>query len=119
MKAAFKKLKNKAGETLVETLCAILVFTMASIVMFTMVTTAADINMTAKEMDKANQKHLIDVEKGDSSAKNGTANINFSMVSGGNTVDIASAKVDIYGGKNDSLFTYFIIPPTEPAQGGS
>ena len=52
MKQMLNKLKSKAGESLVESLAAILIFTMASIVMYTMVTTASDINLKAKEMDE-------------------------------------------------------------------
>lgn len=106
MKAMFKKLKRKAGESLIESLAAILIFTMASIVMYTMVTAAADINTTAKEMDQQNQIHMIDVEKGNASARNGEATIIFSMNGGSKT--IATADVDIYGGKDGSLFTYFL-----------
>jgi hypothetical protein len=104
-----KKLKSKAGETLVESLAAILVFTMSSIVMYTMVSTAANINMTAKKMDEQNQKHMVAVEKGlkvdenDNVVLNGSAIITFSF--GGRTV--ANQEVDIYGGQDGTLFTYF------------
>ena len=112
MKALFKKLKSRAGESLIESLAAILIFTMASIVMFTMVSTAANINQTAKEMDEKNQTNLIAVEKGESTAKNGNAVITFTM---GYTT-IATANVDIYGGQDGSLFTYFLQPV--PGEGG-
>ena len=104
MKSLFKKLKNKAGETLIEAMAAILVFTMASIVMFSMVSSAANINMMAKEMDKENQQHMVAVEKGEPDSKNGTAVVSFKIGS----TEVASATVDIYGGKDDSLFTYFL-----------
>ena len=104
MKNLFHKLRSKAGESLIESLAAILIFTMASIVMYSMVTTAGDLNRTAKEMDNANQQHMIAVEKGLPDAKNGSAVITFSLGS----TEIAQTQVDIYGGENDSLFTYFI-----------
>lgn len=104
MKAIFKKLKSKAGESLVESLAAILIFTMASIVMFSMVSAAGDINKTAKEMDAENQAHMVAVEKGEPEAINGSAVITFKLDS---TV-IATQPVDIYGGQDDSLYTYFI-----------
>ena len=106
MKAILHKLKSKAGESLVETLAAILIFTMASIIMYSMVTTAGDINMTAKQMDAKNQEHMVAVEKGKPEAKNGSAVITFTM----NGTQIAQSTVDIYGGTNDSLFTYFLQP---------
>ena len=106
MKAMFRKLKSKVGESLIETLAAILIFTMASIVMYSMVTSAGDINRTAKEMDTKNQAHLAAVEKGEATAKNGTAVISFTM----DGELIAQSDVDIYGGTNDSLYTYFLKP---------
>ena len=104
MKNILRKLKSKAGESLIESLAAILIFTMASIVMYSMVTTAADINRTAKEMDETNQQHLIAVEKGLPGAKNGSADITFSL----NGTEIAETNVDIYGGQDGSLYTYFV-----------
>ena len=104
MKNILRKLKSKAGESLIESMAAILIFTMASIVMYSMVTTAADINRTAKEMDETNQQHMIAVEKGLPDAKNGSAIITFSLGS----TEIAQTQVDIYGGQDDSLFTYFV-----------
>ena len=106
MKAMFRKLKSKVGESLIETLCAILIFTMASIIMYSMGTSAGDINRTAKEMDTKNQAHLAAVEKGDPSAKNGSAVVRFTM----DGKLIAESTVDIYGGQNDSLYTYFLHP---------
>jgi hypothetical protein len=47
---------------------------------------------------------MIAVEKGLPDAKNGSAVITFSLGS----TEIAQTQVDIYGGENDSLFTYFI-----------
>jgi hypothetical protein len=104
MKNLFHKLRSKAGESLIESLAAILIFTMASIVMYSMVTTAADINRTAKIMDETNQQHMIAVEKGLPEAQNGSATITFSL----DGTQIAQTQVDIYGGKDGSLFTYFV-----------
>lgn len=104
MKNLFHKLRSKAGESLIESLAAILIFTMASIVMYSMVTTAADINRTAKIMDETNQQHMIAVEKGLPEAQNGSATITFSL----DGTQIAQTRVDIYGGEDDSLFTYFV-----------
>lgn len=116
MKTILKKLKSRAGESLIESLAAILIFTMASIVMFSMVTTAADINKTAKDMDSRNQVHMVAVEKGLPTSKNGTANVTFTLDDISSTV-IASETVDIYGGDGDSLYTYFIQVEPEPAGG--
>lgn len=106
MKNLFHKLRSKAGESLIESLAAILIFTMASIVMYSMVTTAADINRKAKIMDETNQQHMIAVEKGED--PNGSATITFSL----DGTQIAQTPVDIYGGTDGSLFTYFVQDST-------
>ena len=115
MRTILKKLKSKVGESLVESLAAILIFTMASIVLYSMVTTAGDINSKAKAKDAENQAHLVAVEKGLPSSQNGSGTVTFSMVSGScATVEIAEVDFDIYGGQNDSLYAYFVktTPPT-------
>ena len=121
MSAFFKKLKSKAGESLVESLCAILIFTMASIVLFSMVSAANDINGKAKEQDAKNQAHLVAVEKGESTAKNGTGTVTFTLTTGSGdsvqTETIASVPVDVYGGQSDSLFAYFVQTSTTPSGG--
>ncbi len=104
MKAMLKKLKSKAGESLVESLAAILIFTLASVAMYTMVTTAADLNQTVKEMDEKNLSHLNAVEMALPAYKNGAAEIQFKL---GSNV-IAEVDVDVYGGQNGSLYTYFV-----------
>lgn len=117
MTAFFKKLKSKAGESLVESLCAILIFTMASIVLFSMVSAANDINGKAKAQDAKNQAHLVAVEKGDAASKNGTGTVTITLNEGASSRTIAQVNVDIYGGKDDSLFAYFVQTPTTPSGG--
>lgn len=63
MKKLFKKLRSKAGESLVETLCAILIFTLASVAMYSMVMAAGKINAEAKKADAEFQEKLTVVEK--------------------------------------------------------
>ena len=107
MKQMLNKLKSKAGESLVESLAAILIFTMASIVMYTMVTTASDINLKAKEMDEKIQAELVAVESGLSSYKNGEGMVSVSL--GGEI--LANVKVGVYGGKKPGdLIAYFVEP---------
>ena len=47
-----KKLCNRRGETLLETLVATLIFTFGSIIMLTMISSAAKINDAAKRADE-------------------------------------------------------------------
>lgn len=59
MKKQFlKKLKSNAGETLVETLFAILIATFASILLASSTSTAIELNRQARERDEINQKCL-------------------------------------------------------------
>ena len=128
MRSFLKKLKSKAGESLVESMAAILIFTMASIVLYTMVTTAGDINAKAKAMDQKNQTELVAVERGEKTyvnaanetvtVYNGVGNVTFSIVTKpGSTKQIASVPVDIYGGQNNSLYAYYVQPKVQPGGG--
>jgi len=51
MKKFYKKLHSKAGETLVETVAAILVFTFSSIILLSMIAAATKLNTAAKQHD--------------------------------------------------------------------
>lgn len=111
MKQIISKLRSRAGESLVESLMAILIFTLASIVMYSMVTAAADINMTAKETDRSIQEQLVIAEKAEGTPATGTV----TMKLGSETIDTST--VYIYGG-NGSLYSYFAEPaPTEGVGG--
>ena len=63
MRKIIKKLKGRAGETLVESIAAILVFTLSSIALLSMISAAADINRTAKTADKEYREQMVYVEK--------------------------------------------------------
>ena len=114
MTAMFRKLKSKAGESLVESLAAILIFTMASVVMFPMISAANDINGKAKVKDAENQANLIAVEKGEEEYKSGDGTVTFTIQvsgTGGTTTTqpIADVDVDVYG-STDTLYAYFMDP---------
>lgn len=110
MNAVIRKLKSRAGESLVESLLSILIFTLASIAMYSMVTTAADINMTVKEEEKSWQEQMVIAEQGEGTAIDGK--IYMTMQSGGTSIQIAEIDVDVYGQDGD-LFAYYA------ASGGS
>lgn len=104
MNLILKKLRSRAGESLVESLAAILIFTMASIGMFSMVTAAADINQTAKEADRTSQEQMLIAEQGEGSSTSGT--VTMTLVSGDDTINVIVADVDIYGTEG-GLFAYY------------
>lgn len=67
MKKQFlKKLKSRAGETLVETLFAILIATFASLLMAGATSTAMELNRQARERDRVNQLCLEKLAKEES-----------------------------------------------------
>ena len=105
MNKIFKKLRSRAGESLMESLAAIVIFTLASLVMYSMVTAAADINMTAKEKDRAVQEQMVVAEQAENSAGSGTINM-YIIDAAGNEKSVSTVEVDIYGEDGD-LYSYF------------
>lgn len=101
MKHIIRKFRSRAGESLVESLVAILIFTLASIVMYTMVTTAADINMSAKEADRNIQAQLVVAEQAETVTSTGKITISLGSAS------VMEVDVNIYGGTNGTLYSYF------------
>ena len=63
MERLIRKLKSKAGESLVESMAAILIFTLSSIALLSMISASADINRTAKVADRQYQEQMACVEK--------------------------------------------------------
>ena len=59
-----KKLKSRAGETLVETLFAILIATFASVLLASATSTAMELNRQARERDKVTQTCLETLSTG-------------------------------------------------------
>lgn len=111
MKQIMKKLRSRRGESLVEVLCAILIFTMSSVAMYSMVMAANNINASAKKADSAYQEQMLIVEKGETAGVQGTVTMTVSRAnpSGGNDilaqVDIP---VDVY--QTEKLYSYFRRP---------
>lgn len=56
------KIKEKRGETLLETLASILIFTFSSIVMLTMLSAAVRLNQRAKEADRVHASQMLTAE---------------------------------------------------------
>ncbi len=116
MKIIIRKLKSKAGESLVESMAAILIFTLSSIALLSMISASADINRTAKVADEQFQKQMTVVEKAESTdAETGyvakTGYVTFMINKDpNNPVSVAQDKVYICQEKdNDSaLYAYYL-----------
>ena len=108
MKPVWKKLRSKAGESLVEMLCAILIFTLASVAMYSMVMASNNINAMAKEKDSSIREQMVVVETAEEGGKRGVITIVPSKMvgaAGTNTPDTITVDVDVY--QTEDLFSYF------------
>ena len=108
MKPVWKKLRSKAGESLVEVLCAILIFTLASVGMYSMVMAANNINATAKEADDKFQENMLVVEKAEGAGQQGTITMTpykTGSVPGAEGPDSITVNVEVY--RNGDVFSYF------------
>lgn len=108
MKQLMKKLRSKVGESLVESLCAILIFTLASVGMYSMVMAANNINATAKEADQKFQQDMLIVEKAEGDGAAGTITIVPSKTGSageGTAPDTITVAVEVY--QAEELFSYF------------
>ena len=106
MKYIAKKLADKAGESLVESLAAILIFTLASIGLFSMIQASNTINGTARKQDAAVQQQMIETEKADTAASAGTATFTIRKQDG-SAAATESVEIEIFGDSTDGLFSYF------------
>lgn len=75
MKTILTRLKETRGETLIESMIAILIFTFASILFLTLVTSAANINTTVKEADESFQSQQLAVENNTTTTKSATVSL--------------------------------------------
>lgn len=105
-----KKLCGKAGESLVETLCAILIFALTSAGLYTMVVTAGNINAAARETERSFQEQLSIVERAEGPGEAGTVTITIRTAEG--NTHTAAIPVRVY--RAGELHTYF----TAEAGGG-
>lgn len=116
MNKVLKRLKSRGGETLVESMAAILIFTFGSIIMLSMVTAAADINKAAKEADAKHRDQMATVEKGDGAGTQGV--IVFTYGSAGNA-KTESADVRVYSLEEDGLYAYYPVAPVSDEGGNA
>ena len=105
MKKLMKKLHSKRGESLVEVLCAILIFTLSSVGMYTMVMSAAEINTTVKKAEEQNLQQMVVAEKAEGAGIPGTITMTL-IDNGGNVKSTTTVDVEIYGADGE-LSSYF------------
>ncbi len=116
MSMIFQKLKSRAGESLVESMAAILVFTFASIIMLSMVSAAADINTTAKDVDRDFQNQMLVVERASAADRYLDGTVTFVFGDEASSVS-ETVPVDIFQAENGDLYAYYAEAPTEGSGG--
>ena len=110
-----KLLKNKKGESLVETLAAILIFTIASIALYSMVTTAAGINMRVRENDVRIQSELKVAEEAEPTSAFGMGKVDMVLTVDKNGRPSTHAvyhtdKIQVYRKDDNCLYSYKLVP---------
>lgn len=105
MNKVIKRLRSKSGETLVESLAAILIFTFASIIMLSMVSSAANINAAAKEADEEYFSQMILVELAQNPTS-GSVTVSVSPSNGSPTLSAQTVSV-VVSGDPDGLHAYY------------
>ena len=107
MKRWIASVKQKRGETLVESMAAILVFTLASVLFLSTVTTAANINRTARDADEdfVRQQEKLELPP-DSTDTNGSVKITV------NSKDLATSNVIVIrpGAEGEESFYAYYTP---------
>lgn len=99
-------LRSKAGESLVESMAAILIFTFASIAMYTMIMSSNDINKQAKETEETNMEQIVIAEMAASEGKIADGAVSFSITVGTDTKPLDTVSVDVYG-MTDGMYAYY------------
>lgn len=102
MNKIIARLRSKTGESLIESMAAILIFTFASIVMYTMIMSANDINRQAaqKEQEVENQMRIVEMMEGAGT----TSAVNF--VINGDTSNPISVTAETYG-ETGGMYAYY------------
>ena len=101
MNTIFNRLASRRGESLIESMVAILVFTFASIIMLTMITSAVNINQVAKDADQAYFEQMTAIEAKGGTPSSGNNEFSFSNGRLKETVSVA-----VYGAA-DGLHAYY------------
>lgn len=120
MRMILKRLKNRAGETLVESMVSILIFTLASIILLTMISASADVNQIAQREDKEHLEQLIQVEAAAVQPTPGTVSFDVQVGTGeevGGGIQYSStADVEVFGSKA-GLYSYYLYQEVAADEG--
>ena len=105
-----KKLRARSGETLTETLCAVLVMSLSSVLLATMISAASHMNATALEKDSALYSELTTAEEQTDIKEEGTVTVTIAS----NDSKKVSFPVSYYGDEDGAHTSYAV-----PSKGGT
>ena len=113
MKILLTRLKETRGETLIESMIAILIFTFASILFLTLVTSAANINTTVKEADESFQSQQLAVEQAPTESAQSAQAVLFKDIDEDNAYDDGEAVAVVTmqvvtSTEDDALYAYVL-----------
>ena len=110
-----KKLKQQNGETLIETLCSLLIALLSVLLLSTAVMTATNINTKTREADEKYQSELKAVEGLETYAPEATAtlSVTFHTMDGATIYESTSAQIVMYGSAEGSFLSYDYMPEVD------
>ena len=96
LKAIKAKFKNSKGETLAETLVAIVLLSLVSVALAAMIGSSSNMNSSAKKYDEKLDRAVAAMESNDASALDGTATVTIGS-------DTVSFKIKMHTSGDDTM----------------
>lgn len=103
-----RKLRQKKGETLIETLISLLIAVLSMGILSMATMTATNVNQEIREIDEKYNEELRQVESLDGSVKTSVQTLNLSFISadGTTTYGTDTVSVTVYGNDDASFISY-------------
>ena len=101
MSKLYERIRQKRGETLIESMAAILIFTFASIALLTMLMTAGDLNETAAQWAEAQGAAMERAETGEGEGIPGSVTVTLHG-------DPVVVQVEVFG-EGDGPYAYYPV----------
>ena len=112
-----QKLKQKRGETLVETLFAMLIAVLSMGILCTAVMAATSLNNQTREMDEKYRSELQEVEGWNGTTNSKLLYITFKSKDGSRVMEVVDdVTVQVYGGADSVFLSYDYTPTNIPEE---
>lgn len=106
------KLRDRSGESIVETLVAILIAALSCTILMTSVTAAVSINKNASEAQAEFEKELLEAEKQTGTVKSDVS-INVKLITNGTSTGVVKSYDVLITGGDGKLTSFKLIPKEE------